>query len=67
MIAFFVGLGLGALIVFLLSLGAHYSRLEYHRNLKREVAEFRNQELDRLIADGALRCTERPTASRVKC
>ena len=65
MIAFFVGLGLGAVIVFLLSWAAHHTLLEDHRDLKREVIEFRNQELERLLADVALRCTERPTDSRV--
>ena len=64
MIGFFVGLGLGALIVFLLSWAAHYTLLEDNRDLKREVMEFRNQELDRLIADVALRCIERPTNER---
>ena len=50
MITFFAGLGLGALIVFLLSWGAHYSLLEDNRDLKREVMEFRSQELERLLA-----------------
>ena len=65
MIAFFVGLGLGALIVFLLSWAAHYTLLGDNRDLKREVMEFRNQELDRLITDVALRCIEPPTEPRV--
>ena len=64
MIVFFVGLGLGALIVFLLSWAAHHTLLGDNRDLKREVMEFRNQELDRLIADVALRCIDRPTNER---
>ena len=64
MIAFLVGLALGAVIVFLLSLAAHYTLLDENRQLKREVVEFRNQELERLLADVAMQCIERPTNAR---
>ena len=65
MIGFLVGLGLGAVIVFLLSWAAHHTLLGDNRDLKREVMEFRNQELERLLADVAVRCIERPT--NVRC
>ena len=65
MIAFLVGLALGAVIVFLLSLAAHYTLLDENRQLKREVVEFRDQELERLLTDVAIRCIERP--KNVKC
>ena len=63
--SFLVGLTLGALTVFLLSWAAHLTLLEDNRDLRCEVAEFRDREMDRLIADVALRCAERPTDSRV--
>ena len=65
MIGFLVGLALGAVIVFLLSWAAHHTLLGDNRDLRREVMEFRNQELERLLADVSLRCIERPTDSRV--
>lgn len=61
MVAFLVGVGLGALIVFLLSWDAHYSLLEDNRDLRREVGEFREQELNQVLARVAVMSLEAHT------